>query len=207
MCEFNFEFLEITCHALLANTPTIQTFRIMGTIIGTLGCIFTKMSRKTFATNALKVTFFRLDACATVQTRRRLTLIDNLFAIISAESRPTFAGVTAVVIKADAVVLTWISGTFIDILLAQISNVASSAAITRESGNFINAKSIILTRLRFTIVDVNFAIATGEAFQTLTFISFALRWNPTRSVIEARILVTQWMRLYKRLTESTGEII
>jgi hypothetical protein len=165
----------------------------MGTIIGALGCNFTKLSRKTFATNALKVTFFRLDARATVQTRRRLTFVDNLFAIVAAKTRSTLTSVTAVVIKANTVVLTRISSAFVDILLTQVSSVASSAAVARKSGNLINTNPIILTRLRFTIVDVDFASAAGVAIQTETVVGLAVCWNPTRSVIEAGILLAQWM--------------
>lgn len=191
---------------MFTNTPTIQAFRVSGTM-GTLGCIFTKLSRKTFATYALKVTFFcALYAGAAVEARRRLAFVDDLIAVITAEARSTFARVRAVIVEAHTVVLAWIACALVDVLMAQISGVAGAAAIARKSANLIHANSTILTRLRFAIVEVCLASAAEEAIQALALICFTVGWNSTRSVIKARILLAQWMRLDGRLAEFSREV-
>lgn len=191
---------------MFTNTPTIQTFRITGTV-GTLRCNFTKLSRKTFSTFALKVTFFCLNAGAAVEARRGLTFVDDLIANFAAKARPTLARERAIIVEADAVIAARILHALVDVLLAEISRVASSTAVACKSADLIEADSIILTRLRLAIVVVRLASAAEETIQALTLVCLAIRRNPTRSVMMARILLAQWMRLDGRLAELPSEVI
>lgn len=189
---------------MFTNTPTIKTFRISRTI-GTLRWNFTKLPRKTFFTVALKVTFFRLNAVAAVQTWCRLTLVDDLIAIVAAKAGPALARIRAVVVEAHAAVLTWIARALVDVLLAEASGVAGAAALARESAHLVDAHSAVLARLRFAVVEIRFASRAEEAIQALTLVGFTVGWNATRSVIEAWILLAQRMRLDRRLAECSGE--
>lgn len=190
---------------MFTDTPTIQTFRIPWTV-GTLRCNFTKLPRKTFATFALKVTFFGFNAGAPVETRRRLAFVDDLIAVFTTEAGLAIASVRTVVVEADAIVLTWISSALVNVFLAEISNIAGSSTVARETVNLIDASPIVLTRLRFTIVEVGFASNAKESIRALTFKCLAVGWNSTRSVIEARVLLAQWMRVDRRLAEMATKL-
>lgn len=176
---------------MFTNTPIVQTFRIVWAI-GTLRCDFTKFSRKTFGANALKVTFFGLNAGA-ANARRRLTLVDHLLAVVSAEAGSALARVRSVIVEANSVVLAGVPGALVDVSLAQIASVASLTAVARKSADFVDADAVILARIRLAIIEISLAPAAEEAIQAVTLVDFAVRWNAARPVIQARILLAQWM--------------
>lgn len=188
------------------HTLPVETFRI-GRTAGTLRCDFTKLSRITFATIALKVTFFRLDAGGAVEARRRLTLVDDLVAVVAAKAWTTLACVRSVVVEADAVVLARIPCALIDVALTQIARVAGACAVAREAGDLVDADAIVLTRLRFALVQVRLTPRAVEALQAETLEGFAVRRNATCSVIGARIPLAEWIPVDGRLAVFAGEVV
>lgn len=136
-----------------------------------------------------------------------MALADHLFAVVTAEASAALTSVGSVIIEADSAVLARVARALVDVPLAQIPGVASLTAVARKSADFVDADAVILARIRLAIVEIRLAPAAEEAIQAVTLVGFTVRRNTARPVIQARILLAQWMRLNGRLAKCSGEFI
>lgn len=63
-------------------------------------------------------------------------------------------------VDALGAIFAWVRQTLVNIILAVDATEAGARAIAQESAQFIFALATVLARLRFAIVDVDFAIAS-----------------------------------------------
>lgn len=151
-------------------------------------------------------TVFAIDTRAALAARLRRARIDRLFAIRTAEIRWAFANVAAVCVIAGSTVQTWIADeAFVHIVLAQCARVTGAGAIAVEAAHFVDAQSIILTRLRFTIVPIDFATHPYESFDAFTFDFGAAGGHFARAIVQAWFSFAQRMHTDLCLAMRSGE--